>query len=286
MLDVPLGAVDPTYRGRVAVLATKHGKEAQIAPALAPTGLLVEVTEIDTDRFGTFTGEVPRTGSPVEVAERKARAAMAATGRDAGLASEGSFGPHPGVPVLTADLEIVVLVDDLLGVVVAEQALSVDTAATSRTVAPGEDLSELCAAVGFPDQALICRPADGSPDGIATGLTRLPDLDRAVRDAARASADGLARVETDLRAHLCPTRRRVIAEAAERLAVRLMTRCPRCSVPGFGLTRSEQGRPCGLCGLPTRGPVAMVTTCSRCEHRERVPVPGPADPATCTWCNP
>lgn len=52
--------------GLPVALATKHGKEAAIGPALAASpGLRVVVAaEVDTDRLGTFTGEVERLGPP------------------------------------------------------------------------------------------------------------------------------------------------------------------------------------------------------------------------------
>jgi len=51
---------------------------------------------VDTDQFGTFTGEVARTGAPADAARAKARLAMSVTGLPYGLASEASYGPLPG----------------------------------------------------------------------------------------------------------------------------------------------------------------------------------------------
>ncbi|MDQ2757701.1 MAG: hypothetical protein M3Y71_14260 [Actinomycetota bacterium] len=281
-------APDPAlaYQGQVAALATKHGKEEQIAPALRRVGLQVVIANIDTDTFGTFTGDIPRLGTPLEVATRKARAAIEALQTRLGLASEGSFGPHPEVPLLTADLETIVLLDDLHGTVVTEQVISLAATALSRRVAPGEDTSKLCVTVGFPDQALICRPADGSLRHITKGITTFDGLDHAIRRAAASSADNRARVETDLRADRCPARREVIGRVADKLAARLACRCPRCGVPGYGATHHEPGLLCGLCGDPTRLPAAAVLTCSQCDHQERRPALGTADPASCDRCNP
>ncbi len=276
----------PAYLGRTAALATKHGKERILAPALAPIGLEVAVAEVDTDRFGTFTGEIARSGSALEVAVRKARAGMAALRTDAGLASEGSFGPLPETPFLTADVEIVLLVDDRLDLVVCERAVSFETAAAMIAVRPGDDFGRFCADVGFPEQALICRPSDGSRRNICKAITDVELLERAVATAARASEDGRAIIETDLRAHLCPSRRKVIAEAARRLADRLAMACPQCRAPGFGVVHDEPGRPCAECGLPTSASLATVTTCARCGHARRETHRGEADPSGCSWCNP
>lgn len=275
-----------TYAGRVAALATRHGKEHQIRPALASIGLDVVVADIDTDTFGTFTGEIPRRGNPIEVVERKARAAIAASGLDAGLASEGSFGPHPLIPFITADVELVVLVDARLETVVMEQAISVDTVASALTVADGDDAEEFCAQVGFPAQALIVRPADGSPNQITKAITDLDRLRRAITMASITSKDRMAIIESDLRAHHCPKRQVVIAQAAERLASRLARRCPACQTPGFGALRIEPGLPCDICGCPTEQPLATLEDCPRCSYTVRTANPGTADPGTCAYCNP
>ncbi len=278
--------MDRPFAGRTAAVATKHGKEAVLRAALEPVGLAVVVADVDTDRFGTFTGEVPRKGSPHEGAERKARAAIAASGHDVGIGSEGSFGPHPSAPFVTADVEVLVLVDARVGMVVAEEAMSLATAAAGRPVVPGEELAPWLERVGFPSQALICRPADASPRCITKGIVDRSALEQAVARAAGASRDGRAVVETDLRAHLCPTRRAVIAAAGDRLAARLARRCPVCSTPGFGQVGVELGRPCGRCGVATSEVMATVMGCGACRQTRREAVGGPADPSCCPWCNP
>lgn len=272
--------------GRIGALATRHGKQALIGPALTVTGLHVEVAPIDTDMFGTFTGEVPRHGSPRAVVEQKARAGAAACGRDIGLASEGSFGPHPAFPLFTADVELVAFVDLALDLVVVERAVGIDTVAASQAFAPWEDPLEFCQRVGFPHQALIVRPADGTPTCIEKGIRQTAPLVTAIVAAAAASVDGRALVETDLRAHCCPSRRPVIRTAAQRLAARLVQRCRACTRPGFGAMRHEPGRRCAQCGFPTKEPAVHIECCECCGYQVRRDVDGPADPAVCEFCNP
>lgn len=55
---------------------TKHHKEKILAPLLAEIGLDCEVASIDTDQFGTFSGEIERTGSVLETLRKKLKAAM------------------------------------------------------------------------------------------------------------------------------------------------------------------------------------------------------------------
>lgn len=97
---------DNPYRGQLAVLTTMHGKEAVIAPVLRERLSLTVVTAsaVDTDALGTFSGKVPRTGTMLEVAIAKARLGMAQSGLAIGMASEGSYGPHPHVPFMAGAL--------------------------------------------------------------------------------------------------------------------------------------------------------------------------------------
>ena len=274
-----------------AVLATKHGKLALIAPALATVGYRVRAVDVDTDTLGTFSGEVERQGSPRDVAVAKARLGMAVTGVGVGLASEGTVGPSPHVPFATADTELVVLVDDRRGLVVVGLHVSHELRVVGEDVAPGDPLDTLIerAGVGGADgHHLIVRPAAGARRPVVKEVGDVGALVEAVARCAATSDDGRARVETDLRAHRCPSRRPAIAAAAQDLATRLAASCPACGLPGWGPVRSVGGRPCADCGAPTDAPRADVEGCVACpEERERPRADtGPVDPARCGWCNP
>jgi hypothetical protein len=286
-------AADPeplvSYAGRGAALATKHDKLPLIAPALGVIGLDVVVAAVDTDRLGTFTGEIPRPGPPLETAVAKARLGMGATGTPLGLASEGSIGPHPASPLLVVDVEIVVLVDDDRDVVVWAVATGTDVVAAAQAVEPGQDLTGLPDRFDLPEHAAIVRPNQGLPPPVLKGLRRLADIEAAVAACAAASPDGRARVETDLRAHVCPSRRPVIRLAAERLAERLAARCPVCASPGWGPVDAVRGIPCAWCATPVDAVRAEIDGCPACGHRaERAVVARgvTADPGRCPRCNP
>lgn len=70
------------YSGRRITLLTQHGKERVIAPVLdAVPGCGVErMSGFDTDTLGTFTRDIPRAGTQIEVARRKARIGMELSG--------------------------------------------------------------------------------------------------------------------------------------------------------------------------------------------------------------
>ena len=277
------------YSQRTAVLATMHDKGRLIAPALRTTiGLEVRDVAVDTDQLGTFSGDVARTGTPWETAVAKARLGMHATGSRLGLASEGSIGPPPGFPFGVVTVELVVLVDEELDIVVGESSVGYDLITLTANVLPGDDIEALLERGGFPEHGMIVRPATGPATPLQKGIHERKVLDDAIRECAIASPDGRAHVETDLRAHHCPSRRPIIAAAAQRLGERLATCCPTCATPGWGIVRVELGVPCQLCGRAVHLPNADVYGCVACEVGQTVhrPISDGADPGRCQWCNP
>ncbi len=87
-----------------------HGKERAIGPVLAQgLGLRVALAMgLNTDRFGTFSREIERTGSQLDAARAKIAAGFEyAPYARVGFASEGSFGPHPYIPFLDLGRELV-----------------------------------------------------------------------------------------------------------------------------------------------------------------------------------
>jgi len=276
------------YGARRAVLSTRHDKLPLIAPALAlHVGLLVDAVPVDTDGLGTFTGDITRTGSQWDTAVAKARLGMLATHCSLGVASEGTIGPHPSLPFINAALELVVLVDDELGIVIGESEVGVDIIAVGAEVTAHDNVDDLLRRGQFPTHAMTVRPAAGAAQPIFKGIRTHHDLARAIHECASASSNAQARVETDLRAHQCPTRRPIIARAAERLAGRLAACCPECNSPGWGIVQVEFGVPCEHCGRCVHIPRADVLGCASCPatlvvHRE----PAVASPSHCDWCNP
>ena len=153
------------YKQRQSVLVTMHGKESVIAPVLAThLGMLVTtLTHIDTDQFGTFTGDIARRDSQYQTAIAKAMTGIDEGGCDLGIASEGSFTPHPDVPWVTINRELVVLVDRRHDWVLEGWATSTETSAARREVKTPEAARMFCDAVGFPAQGVILRVNDTAP---------------------------------------------------------------------------------------------------------------------------
>lgn len=276
------------YRGRTAALATKHDKGSLIAPAMGDLlGLRVEEVNVDTDALGTFTGEVPRSGTQWEAAVDKARLGMRALGVSLGFGSEGSIAPFEASPLLLVDTELVVLVDDHAGFVIEAVEIGFSPPVMNAEVAT-DDLGQLpLTAAGFPDHALIVRPS-GLFSPIFKGIREPEKLQAAIRSCAAASPEATAHVESDFRAHQHPWRRGVIARAAERLARRLASLCPDCGAPGWGISHHDDGAPCLDCGHPTRFPLVEHWRCAACRLHRSAPTrySTGVDPGHCPLCNP
>lgn len=265
--------------GRLVAFPTLHGKASVIAPVLERRlGVrVVELATLDTDRFGTFTGEVPRPGGPLAAARRKLQAAFEALPEaDLALASEGSFGPHPGVPFVASGVELLLLGSRDGRLELEGLDVTAETNFAAREVSTLEQGLDAARAFGFPEHGVIV----GTEKGLST--------EAALREAlVRTLAHGPARIETDMRAHLNPTRQRSLARAAEALATAALSRCPRCAWPGFVVRERVPGARCAECGSSTDWPRAERRTCRACAHAQETPLgDGTVGPAACPRCNP
>ena len=279
-------------KSRSVAFATKHGKERVVSlPMKSGLGLEVVVPkEIDTDELGTFTGEIERPGTPREVVLQKACLGMEITGLSMGLASEGSFGPHPVIPFVPVDHEMMAFVDDKKGFQVVEQTLAVETNFRHANVASLTELEDFLTRSGFPSHALIVHPNQRNGSNlIFKGLQTIEDVSSAIELCRGQSSDGLTHIETDMRAHMNPTRMKAIRRLAGKLVRRLRSLCPSCSTPGWGMTGVEKGLPCRICRFPTELVKDEIFGCARCDRtdaRPRIDGKQFAEPGQCPLCNP
>jgi hypothetical protein len=277
------------YAGETVALLTRHGKEAVIAPVLEPVLSCVvrHVTGFDTDRLGTFTREIARDGIQIEAARKKARIGMELARVPLGLASEGAFGPDPVMGAIPWNVECLLWIDDRLGIEVAGFAQG--AAQSGHVLAKTwEDVTAFARRIGFPEHGMALRPEGENDDRIRKGLTDWKELAEHFFRALSLSSNGRVFLETDLRAHLNPTRQNMIRLAAQDLLVKLRSLCPACGLPGFSVIERLEGLPCADCRGPTREIRADVHGCLKCPHRTVVERDGAgsANPLYCDFCNP
>ena len=275
------------YKHQSVLLASKHEKEKAIAEAFfQQLSCSLCVRDFDTDQFGTFTGEIPRTLKPFDACVLKAKTAAKRFGFDLALASEGSFGPHPTLPFVASDLEIMVFVDLKNDWVIAEHLMTQKTNYSSMTVDPTTELHDFLHRVGFPDHALTLQ-THRDKTLIAKGIQELDALNEALRRGFR--VENQLFLATDMRAMMNPTRMAVIRDLAQQLAIRVATVCPACSVPGFGFKTTQGNLPCRLCDGPTSWYQNEVWACVRCSYEEQKSRKDgvlSAEPSYCQVCNP
>jgi hypothetical protein len=273
------------YNGALITFATMHHKE-RLARAAFRNILGATVTApsaLDTDQFGTFAGEIPRTLSARAAARAKARLGMQLAATDLGLASEGSFSSAFGP--LVENTEILLFIDDARGIELIEGQIGVSPLPGGRRIHGRAEALAYAEAVGFPRQGVIVQ---STADGTMTAHKGLgaPEQLEATVDALLADSASVV-IMPDYRAHKSPSRARTIAALCNRMARRLATACPQCATPGFGQIDVEHGVPCSLCGAPTQVIRADIHGCGRCEHRTRVSRGlVTADPQRRDACNP
>ena len=249
-----------------------HAKERALAPAFRRVlGAEIVVPELDTDTLGTFSGEVPRPDALVETALLKADMVFEQLDVDCALASEGSYGPIDKVPLNPGGVEILAFVDRKRDIRLVETLPTHRTTWRLQRFAAGDPERLLALkGMGFPEFGVfvVCSSDMSHPiKGLSTVEAVIDAMDR----EARRSADGLAVLYSDMRAHKNPLRMKVLRAAGWKLAKRLQQLCPKCHAPGWGSIGSRRGLPCEGCGAPTHWIDFEIDGCTVCGHAESRP---------------
>ena len=281
------------FKNRVAILATMHKKEEVISSILQnKLGIEIVVPEgFNTDQFGTFTGDIERTGDQYNAARSKALRAMHLYDKTLAFASEGSFGPHPAIPFVPFNREIVVLIDTENDMEISGIATTTETNYGHKVVRSFEDAYEFSLKKGFPEHRVVIKVNQSTRDinHMVKGIGTKEELENAVKSALKYSKDGEIYIETDMRALYNPTRMRNIEAATNDLIKNIFNLCPICGWPDFKLIDIKKGLPCSWCGLPTKLALSYHYKCNKCGYAEEKLYPNDlkqADPGNCQYCNP
>ena len=275
------------YKDKFVLLASKHKKEQAIEPIFREKmGCNLCLEDIDTDQFGTFTGEIRRPLSAYETCILKAKHAATEKKYVLSIASEGSFGPHPSNPFMPHAHEIMVFVDLENDWVIAEQLVTSNTNYNMMTIHQDTILDSFLESVHFPSHALTLQSGDRQHI-LEKGINSYHKLgDSLVLGFKKYNELFIA---TDMRAMMNPTRMQTLAELAEKLAIRIMRSCPGCGIPGFGFKSVSGHLPCSLCGDDTKMYQYEDWGCIRCDYQEQRSRKDQlivADPRYCDYCNP
>ncbi|SDA69298.1 hypothetical protein SAMN03080617_01746 [Algoriphagus alkaliphilus] len=277
------------FQNRKLLIATKHQKENVIAPILEKElGVICFIDEtFDTDTLGTFTGEIERELDPISTAREKCLRAMKMNDCDLGIASEGSFGPHPSLFFVSADDEFLIFIDKKNNLEIIARELSPETNFNGKELKTESELLDFANSIGFPAHGLILRKTKDDVSEIRKGITDLESL-KTVFNHLHSKYHAVY-AETDMRAMYNPTRMKVIKKAAKKLVEKIKSACPECQMPGFGITQAKKGLECSLCGSPTNSTLSYIYQCQHCKYTKEDMFPNKKkteDPMYCDYCNP
>ncbi len=277
------------FKGRTLIIATMHRKEKVIAPILE-SELEVHcktVSDLNTDKFGTFTGEVDRKLTAMDTVKAKALAALEGTTETLAVASEGSFGAHPSSFLMSANEEMLILIDTKNNLEIRGWHLTTETNFNHQEIKNISDLKEFEKRIGFPNHGIILKTKEiGGEEKILKNFQSPEILRSKVLELLKGNKTIIA--ETDMRAMNNPTRMRAIGHAVNDLVKNIKSLCPDCKAPGFSVSEVVRGLRCSLCNLPTKSVKAYIYKCKNCEYaceraKENVTQ---EDPMYCDFCNP
>ncbi|MDX1427852.1 MAG: DUF6671 family protein [Salegentibacter mishustinae] len=277
------------FKGRTLVIATMHKKEQVISPILEKQlGVYCKTaTNLNTDNFGTFTGEVNREDTAMATVKAKAMAALNETEETLVVASEGSFGAHPSCFFMSANEEIVILIDTKNNIEIKGWYLTSETNFSQREIRSINDLKEFEENVGFPNHGIIIKAKNGKNEEEILKEFQSSELLRfKVRELLKMNIPIIA--ETDMRAMKNPTRMKAIECATIDLVKNVKSVCSQCYAPGFSVVEVIRGLRCSLCNFPTKSVKAYIYKCQKCDYSCEKPKENVIweDPMYCDFCNP
>ena len=263
------------------LLSSKHLKEQILQPLFEPFSVELFVPfGFDTDKFGTFCGTTPRIEGPRQTVKEKCLAGMAYANQRQGLASEGSFGPHPASPFLSVNEEWLVYIDLDQNLEIYGHSVSMDLCHQQLDFRSLQ-LTDFLTSIQFGGQGLVLKDANNG-EVIAKGLTKEEELLPLLQKHPKWV------LETDLRAHMNPKRQQTIAAAGKDLIQRMQSSCPNCAAPDFSVVERSGQLLCSWCKQATNTHVYLNYRCAHCQHQtiEKRKDLLAEDPQYCPHCNP
>jgi hypothetical protein len=203
------------------------------------------------------------------------------------IATEGSFGNHPSVFFAPANDELILLYDKKNNIEILERVLSLNTNYNESHIESRPQLDDFLIKAQFPSHGVIIKDSKENPKTIIKEINTWEKLEQ--HYSAFAYANKSFYIETDMRAMYNPTRMSVIEEACQKLVKKILSICPECRFPGFGIVKAEDGLPCEWCSKPTRSTAAFVYECKSCHYTKPDYFPHgkkTEDPMYCDFCNP
>lgn len=274
-------------QGKQILLVSKHKKEQAIQPVFKKvfdTEIIV-CENVDTDLFGTFSGEIKRAETAKITVAKKCWAGLKINPEFRfALASEGSFGSHPDSFYLPYNEEWLIFIDRETHTEVYAKSGTTKANFISETISDIEQLQNILSKMS--DNYFVLKN-EIDEKVLLKGSKNIIQISEVATQEFKHGKKIL--LETDLRAMNNPLRMENIAQAAQKLVENLQSKCPNCKSIGFSIEKAIKGLACESCKLPSPYPKYHVKVCNNCEHEEIVePIHKlkSLEPQYCQICNP
>lgn len=274
------------FKDRKLYFVTNHKKD-EVFKDVFLQKLLVEVVgfnSLNTDKFGSFTGEVKRKKDMISTCRNKILEAKKVFDHDLFVSSEGSF-VSDSLGVLVRDFEVLMFKDFKNDFEIVVSGETYKTNCLSRKIYSIDDLVNFVNAVGFPRNGIILK-------SFRAVYKDFVDIDHlySVYDKIKSSLFVKYIVaETDMRADKNEFRMNFLKEMASKSVNVLSSECPSCSAPGFQIKNYLTGKLCRLCLNPTNEVSFEILGCCKCDFslKKKNDKDGDlANPLNCNFCNP
>ena len=201
------------------------------------------------------------------------------------LASEGSFGPHPSLPFINSNQEILMFYDRALDLEIVSSDITFETNNNEVVLHKNDDYQDFLKRCHFPSHAIILQ----TEKYLIKGITNLEFLKENIDKIFQAEKGVAVKLLTDMRANFNPTRMNFIGAVGVSLVEKIFTFCPACDSPGYSVVNYLPGLPCRECESATNGVLFKVYQCHKCgfkEQKKRGDNVSYSDPSECDICNP
>jgi hypothetical protein len=277
------------FKDRTLVIATMHKKEKIIKPILEKELWVkcIIVENFNTDKFGTFTQDIKRSGDMLTTARLKVQHAMDISWCDLGISSEWSFWSHHWIPFINSNFELTLLVDKKNDIEIKWHHMSTDTNLNWVYVHSVAEALTTAKSWWFPEHGIIVRFSKNYNFLIDKNIHNERELEQAVKKILSLPFVNTAYIETDMRANKNPTRMKNIELSIIDLVNNIHSLCPQCWIPWFSIIDREKWLPCWECGTPTNLPLYNIYDCNKCHFSKKVRNEKKYAPAwMCPHCNP
>lgn len=279
------------FDGKKIGIVSMHDKYGLLKADLQKSLKLIPfaVTSVNTDEFGTFSGEIERKQDALSTLRLKCDAGKNRFPEvDLFLASEGSFGPHPELFFSSANEELILLKDYRNDKEYIGRTVTTNTNYSRLRSNNKDEIEAFIKNIGFPHHGILLKiESSGATDLWHKNLTNWDELHSILHQYPTNSC--FIEVRTDMRAHRNPTRQEAIKSCLKNLITQIESNCPACHSVYFTLDQIIPGLPCKACSFPTKSTLKYVYKCQFCKYEQEQLFPKNKkheDPQFCDFCNP